>query len=71
MQIGKKGGIRTRGKFHSHPDAHWHASVVDNMQRRHLLVLFSQYEKQLKQNENDSFRIVYNNITIVINAADL
>lgn len=41
--------IRTRGKFHSHPDAHWHASVVDDMQGRHLLVLFPEYEKQLKK----------------------
>lgn len=32
---------RTWGEFHSHPDAHRHASVMDDMQRRHLLVLLS------------------------------
>lgn len=41
--------IRTGGEFHSHPDAHWHASVVDDVQRRHLIALLSQNEKQLKQ----------------------
>lgn len=38
---------RTWSEFHSHPDAHRHASVVDDVQRRHLLVFFPQYEKHL------------------------
>jgi len=42
----KESAVTTGGEFHSHPDAHRHASVVDDMQGRHLLVLFPEYEKQ-------------------------
>lgn len=38
--------IRTWREFHAEPDRHGHDTVVDDMQRGHVFVLFAQHKEQ-------------------------
>ena len=49
VEEGEEGRVAARCELEAHPDGEGHDAVVDHMQRRHVLVLLSQNEKELQQ----------------------
>jgi len=46
VQQSKECAMTAWSKFHSHPNAHGHAAMVNHMQCRHMLILLAQHEEQ-------------------------
>lgn len=46
VQESKECAVTTWGEFQSHPNAHWHNSMVNNVQRRHLVVFLPQDKEE-------------------------
>lgn len=48
IQQPEERGVSARGELHAEPDGHWHYTVVDHMQRRHVVKLLSEYKEDLR-----------------------
>ena len=75
----EKGRVTARRETNSKPDAHWHDAVVNDVQKRNVLIFLAQNEENLQTNNSnynnwikiDSYKMIFKDVYCVEKLGEL